>query len=138
MLTRETDYAIRALLCLASRGEDAVVSTTVLSEEMDIPYRFLRRILLRLVARGLVASVRGKQGGLRLTHTPAQVSLLDIALAVDPDAVALNRCLVEPDSCRRVSYCAVHKELNRVQALVNGELAAVSLATLVARSRAER
>jgi Rrf2 family protein len=123
------------MLCLAVHGEEAVVSTTAIAEAMEIPYRFLRRIALRLVEKGLVDSVRGKQGGLRLARPSTAISLLDIALTVDPEAVALNQCLLEPDACSRSPYCVVHGELNRVQALVNGELASTSLAMLAARER---
>ena len=54
MITRETDYAIRALLRLAQQQDGKVLSTTVLAQDMSIPYRFLRRIVLKLGERGLV------------------------------------------------------------------------------------
>lgn len=131
MLTRESDYAIRALLYLARHTEGAPQSAMVIAEAMDIPYRFVRRILLKLNNAGLVDSVRGKQGGLKLALIPAYISLLDIARAVDPQTVTLNLCLTEPDACRRSPQCVVHRELARVQAMIARELASISLADLV-------
>ena len=137
MINRETDYAIRALLRLARQGEGQVVSTTVLAEEMEIPYRFLRRIVLKLGERGLVHSVRGKQGGLQLARPAAAISLLDIVGAVEPTAIALNICL-SPDGegCHRSAECVVHEELAEIQAALHQRLAAVSLAALAERDRA--
>ena len=136
MITREVDYAIRAMLCLAVHEEDSVVSTTMMSQEMDIPYRFLRRILLRLVNAGLVTSTRGKQGGLRLARPAAEISLREVVLALDPPAFALNACLLDRTSCHRTAYCVVHEELARVQAVMDAHLAEITLAALAARERA--
>ncbi len=135
MITRETDYAIRALLFLALQGDKQIVSTTVLAEEMDIPYRFLRRIVLRLVAQGLINSVRGKAGGLRLAKSPAAVSLLDVVGAVDPDAITMNICLTGEHGCSRAPHCAVHEELAAIQQQLHRSLADISLATLAERER---
>lgn len=133
MITRETDYAIRSLLYLARHDGGQPQSAAVIAEEMAIPYRFARRILLRLVEERLVSSVRGKQGGLKLALQPEYISLLDIARAVDPLTVTLNICLTDPAACGRSSHCVVHDELTRMQALLTKELAAVSLADLVTR-----
>ena len=135
MITREIDYAIRALLYLAMQSDNPVVSTTVLAEEMEIPYRFLRRILLGLVEAGLVISTRGKQGGLRLAKMPAEISLYDLIKAIDRDAVALNICLADRDSCHRSASCVVHDELARIQEQLYWSLADVTLAVFVERER---
>jgi Rrf2 family protein len=130
MITRETDYAIRALYYLAQHEGEGVVPASTLAETMAIPYRFLRRILSRLVEKELLVSVRGKQGGLQLAKSPEAISLLDIIGAMNPDAVTLNMCVADPAACSRSSYCTVYDELCRIQAMVMGELAVLSLRTL--------
>ncbi len=133
MITREADYAIRAMLCLALHQDERVVSTTVMAEEMDIPYRFLRRILLRLADAGLVASTRGKHGGVSLTRPASTYSLLEVVRALDPGTIALNACLVSSNACDRSPTCVVHTELARLQALLEQQLACITLAVLVER-----
>ena len=135
MITRETDYAIRALLRLAQQGDGQVVSTTVLAEDMEIPYRFLRRIVLKLGARDLVQSTRGKQGGLRLARPADAVTLLDIVEAMDPESITLNICLGEENACPRSERCVVHHELAEIQQELRTRLAVVTLAILVERDR---
>jgi len=136
MITRETDYAIRALLRLAQQGDGQAVSTTVLAQDMEIPYRFLRRILLKLGERGLVHSTRGKQGGLRLARPAGAVTLLDVVGAMDPDAITLNICLGDAaHACPRSERCVVHYELADIQQALHQRFADISLATLVERER---
>ena len=133
MVTREADYAIRALLRLALQEDGQVLSTTVLAEEMEIPYRFLRKILLKLLEEGFVTSTRGKQGGLRLAKPPATVSLLDIIQMMNPEAVLLNDCLADSDFCDRSDRCVVHMALAEIQQELCKRVSEVSLATLVQR-----
>ena len=50
LLTRDTDYAVRALLAMA--GKKSIVSVADLVAALKIPGPFLRRILQRLARRG--------------------------------------------------------------------------------------
>ncbi len=134
MITRETDYAIRATLYLAKQEDQTrSVSTAELSEEMSIPYRFLRKIVSKLVAAELVESRRGKGGGLSLARSPQDISLMQIIRAVDRDAVTLNRCLSEVERCDRSVYCGIHNELARMQKQLDAGLASVTLACMTKR-----
>jgi len=133
MITRETDYALRTALQLAkcaSSGE--VVATAALADVMSIPYRFLRKIVSKLVTAGLVESRRGKGGGLVLARPPRSISLLQIIQAVDPQSVLLNRCSGADDQCERSALCGIRKELDVLQRQLNAGLRNVSLETVAA------
>ncbi len=131
LITRETDYAIRATLYLAMQEDLACpVSTAELSEEMSIPYRFLRKIVSKLVLADLIVSRRGKGGGLSLARAPKNISLMQIISAVDPEAVLLNRCLADVNQCERSPFCGIHVELVRMQKQLDVGLEAVTLASM--------
>lgn len=131
MITRETDYAIRATLYLAKQDDPSkAVSTAELSDEMAIPYRFLRKIVSKLVASNLVESRRGKGGGLSLARPAKAISLMEIIRAVDPEAVLLNRCLSDVDRCNRSVFCGIHRELGRMQRQLDAGLESVTLASM--------
>ena len=116
MITRETDYAIRAVLCLAGAyREGHILSVSELSARMDIPYRFLRALSRKLVAAKIVVSKRGNGGGLALARAPAAISLLQVVRVMDPKSVLLNRCLLEPGACARSGNCSVHGQLVGMQ-----------------------
>ncbi len=130
MITRETDYAIRALLSLADYKEK-MVSAFDLAEVSGIPYRFLRGIMLKLSKAKLVVSSRGPSGGITLRFPLEELSLLDIVLALDPDAVTLNLCLKPGEYCQRDGTCIVHDKLKEVQVKLHAELANVKLSHLI-------
>jgi Rrf2 family protein len=116
MITRETDYAIRAILGLSqSHGGGGVVPASALAESMGIPYRFLRTLSRKLVTAQLVVSKRGNGGGLALARAPHAISLLDVMRAVAPASMILNRCLQTPEACSRSGHCPVHHHLGRLQ-----------------------
>ncbi|MEI6421855.1 MAG: Rrf2 family transcriptional regulator [Lentisphaerota bacterium] len=130
MITREADYAIRVVLCLAAMPKGRSMSTSVLAEQMFIPYRFLRRIVRKLCASGIVGSIRGKAGGIYLLEKPAKISVHDILAVFDPGALMLNRCYEKDNSCPRKKKCGVHRALEPVQKLLNERLEAISFADL--------
>ena len=130
MITREADYALRVMLYLAQQPA-AVASSAGLAEAMDIPYRFLRKIVRRLVAAKLLVSQRGRTGGICLAAPAKQLSLRQALSAVDPGGIALNLCVREKPSCSRHSQCAIHRGLQAAQAALDKALADVNFAQLV-------
>ena len=133
MITREADYAIRAVLALARRRREGQgsASTAELSAEMEIPYRFLRKLVKRLVQARLVASRRGKGGGLILVCEPARVTLLDVIRAIGPAGARLSVCVVNPGLCGRSGFCSVHRVLRSAQQGLDRDLGAVTFADLL-------
>ena len=129
MITREADYAIRAVLELASGADGR--SSAELARATQVPYPFLRRVLGKLTAAGLVQSLRGRAGGARLARPARAISLLDVARAIDPDTITLNRCLQAGSRCSRQRRCAAHVSLDRVQQQLWQALAAITFDKLV-------
>lgn len=133
MITREADYALRIVLSLTSIPKGQSLSTTALSEQMYIPYRFLRRIVRRLSASGIVGSVRGKDGGIYLLKSPAKISVHDILAIFDSRSLTLNRCYEENNGCPRKKKCVVHRTLAPVQKLLNDRLRSISFEELAGK-----
>ena len=99
-VSAKSDYALRALIELASRGDGTPVSAEEIGRSQDIPHGFLQAILADLRRAGLVVSQRGQSGGWRLARDAAEVSVADVIRAVDgplvsvyglrPEAVSYN------------------------------------------------
>ncbi len=136
MITREVDYALRAVLELAAGTEGR--SATVLAEATQVPYPFMRRVLARLTAARLVQSLRGRGGGVRLARPAGALTLLDVVRAMDPDTVTLNACLREGAYCARSAWCAAHAALTDVQQELWHRLAGISIAALVQTEQARK
>ena len=100
-VSAKSDYALRALIEIATRDSGDPVSAEELGRLQDIPHGFLQAILADLRRAGIVMSVRGQSGGWRLARRSDDVSVADIIRAVDgplvsvyglrPEAVTYNK-----------------------------------------------
>lgn len=68
-ISRKTDYALRMLAMLAEDPE-CLLSVRTAAEEVNVPYSFARSIQHGLVQAGIVESLRGAHGGMRLKVSP--------------------------------------------------------------------
>jgi Rrf2 family protein len=132
IVTRETDYAFRALARLA-RSEE-FLSVSALAEEADVPPVFLRKIMQRLHAAGIVESRQGPFGGYQLALPAKEVNLLDVLETVQ-GPIVMNECFGEPEVCRRVASCPVRSRLVELQVELNAQLAEISIADIVKQLR---
>lgn len=108
IITRATEYTIRAVLYLADRYPAVVVSKQEICEAEGITPAFLTKILQPLIRCGVVRSKRGASGGFALAKDPERLTLLDVMKAVD-EPIALNVCLLGGNACERSSLCPVHE-----------------------------
>jgi len=128
-VTRRTDYAIRLLLELARIG-GGPLSVRELSERQGVPYAFARGIQRELLGADLVTTRRGARGGIMLARHAAEITLLDIANAMQGD-VSCSVCSRDPKWCDRMSNCEVHQVWREVDSIVGEYLATKSLAGLL-------
>lgn len=79
-LSAKSDYAARAIIGLARRFQagGAAVRVDDLASEQSIPAKFLVQILIELKSRGIVKSLRGKDGGYLLAKQPVSITLGDV------------------------------------------------------------
>ena len=88
-VSAKSDYALRALIEIATRGEGARVSAEELGKVQGIPRGFLQAILADLRRASIVISVRGQNGGWRLATDAATITVADIIRAVDGPLVSV-------------------------------------------------
>ena len=88
-VTAKSDYALRALIEIASRTDEGPVSAEEIGRRQEIPHGFLQSILADLRRAGIVMSQRGQSGGWRLAAAPSAVSVADVIRAVDGPLVSV-------------------------------------------------
>ncbi len=135
-MTRAADYAVRAIVHLASLPDGARASLSDLATGVDVPPAFLSKILQRLVRVGLLTSRRGKRGGFELSRRIASVSLFDVLNAFD-SVPTLNTCLA-PGGCARSATCGAHPIWVEAQQRLNEVLSAASLDRIARLTRARQ
>lgn len=113
LITRDTDYAVRAL-CYLARAEKQIVSVTELVKELGMPRPFLRKILQLLHNNGMLKAYKGKGGGFSLALSPGKISLIKV-MQVFQGSFSLNECLLKKESCPRRDYCGLRKRILGVE-----------------------
>lgn len=136
IITRATEYSIRAVLHLADRYPASVVSKQEICEAEGITPAFLTKILQPLIRSGMVRSKRGASGGFALARDPGRLTLLDVMKAVD-EPISLNLCLLEGNPCDRTFLCPVHEMWAEARKSVEAIFGGRSVAD-IARERRER
>ncbi len=107
-LTKAGEYAIRCALFLSFQGMGVVVNKKEIARVMDIPAQFLGKIAQQLARAGIIEIIQGSKGGYRLLVPSEKLTMLDVVEAVIGE-IYLNDCVVRPESCSRISACAIHR-----------------------------
>jgi Rrf2 family protein len=132
------EYALRALLVLGLRYGESVISIQTISQEQNIPKRFLEQILNDLKGSGAVESKRGISGGYRLARPPQEITLASVIRHVE-GALAPISCVserfYEKCSCPDESRCAIRNVMKEVREKIVSTLENVSIADLCMRAK---
>ena len=113
-ITRQADYALRAVSYLAKQGPTERAATRTVAEKMKIPPSFLAKIISQLSIAGLLHTSRGARGGVTLAREPGKISMLNVVEAID-GPILLNECVGDPANCDFSDDCLVHPIWKEVQ-----------------------
>jgi Rrf2 family transcriptional regulator, cysteine metabolism repressor len=134
VLTKKTDYAIRALLMLgAKRG--SYVSAKVIAVEQNIPYQFLRGVLQEMIRHDLIVSKEGIQGGFMLEKDPDDIGVKQL-IEIFQGAVQVSECMFRKQLCANRSRCVLRHEIMRIEQVVNNEFEQVTIGKLLRKLNA--
>lgn len=139
-LSHRGDYAVRAVLDLASHYGMGLRKAREIAEEMRIPKNFLSLILSDLVREGILLATAGRSGGYELSRPPREISLLEI-VEIAEGPITLKQCLLRGIPCGSDGYCAAHEAWTSAQDALIRRLGATnfgSIAIANARLRGTR
>lgn len=134
------EYALHCLLYLVGREDGARASSARdLADLQQVPAEYLAKLFTRLQKAGLIVSVEGIGGGVRLGRDAAQISVLDVVRAIDGPK-ALFECREIRRNCALFGEtapdwsvtgpCTIHAIMLEAQAKMEAALAARSLADI--------
>ena len=137
-LSLRGEYALRAMLVLGLNYEQPVVRIQTISDQQNIPKRFLEQILNDLKSAGIVHSKRGVAGGYRLAKRPEQITLAAVVRHIE-GALAPVSCVseqfYEKCSCPDESRCAIRSVMKEVRDAIVAIVERVTIADLCQRAR---
>lgn len=129
LITRDTDYAVRALCVMAISGKE-VISVQELVKETKIPRAFLRRILQILNARHIIQSYKGKGGGFRLHTPPNKISLIDLIEIFQGD-VRIIEHVFKRQKCPRMRGCNLKAKIDKIERELVFQLKKITIGSLI-------
>jgi Rrf2 family protein len=137
-LTVRGEYALRALLMLARHYGEGVVRIQTISDQQNIPKKFLEQILNDLKTLGAVESRRGAVGGYRLARPPQHITLASVVRHID-GALAPVSCVsdraYERCTCPDEALCPIRQVMKEVREAVVKIMERTTLADLCDRAR---
>lgn len=134
LLSKSCVYGLRASLYLASTQGDKFISIKKLSKKLDISFHFLTKILQQLTAVDLLESLKGPNGGVRLSKPGDKITLLDIVVAIDGDDL-FEECVLGLPGCGRAKPCPLHTLWATTRGDIQTMLATNSLADMAKKGK---
>ncbi len=131
LISRNTDYAVRAISYIAKK-DDRVVSVTELVNALRIPRPFLRKILQILNKKGILKSHKGAGGGFRLARKPDAVYLIDL-IEVFQGPFKLNECFFRKEACPNKKVCRLKEKIGLIEDKVYSELKSITIESIIKR-----
>jgi Rrf2 family transcriptional regulator, iron-responsive regulator len=111
-LTRQTNYAVRILMYCAA-NPDRLSRIPEIAAAYSVSELFLFKILQPLVENGLIATVRGRNGGVKLGRAADRITLFDV-VRVTEENFAMAECFEnDATECPLVDSCALNEALRK-------------------------
>ena len=135
MVSSKGRYALRILIELArhdSVGDEGFLSLKTIAERQKAPIKYLEAIVALLNRAGMVESLRGKEGGYRLSRRPEDYNIFEI-LRLTEETMAPVACLGkgEVPDCDHADGCLTLPMWQKLDTLIEDYLSTVTLKDLI-------
>ena len=132
MVSAKGRYALRILLELARYDGEGYLSLKTIAERQKAPIKYLEAIVALLNRAGMVESLRGKEGGYRLTRRPEEYNVFEI-LRLTEESMAPVACLGkgEVPDCDHADGCLTLPMWQKLDTLIEAYLSTVTLRNLI-------
>jgi Rrf2 family protein len=130
VISKSGEYGLRALLYMASNQEnEGFFNIREMSDELDISFHFLTKILQVLTQKGLLQSYRGPNGGVTFLKNPEEITLAELIRALEGDDF-FDKCLLGLPGCGERQPCPMHAYWMSIRNNLKTEFETTTLADL--------
>jgi Rrf2 family transcriptional regulator, iron-sulfur cluster assembly transcription factor len=128
VLSKACTYGVLASLYVAKESKNnGYVSIREMSDELNISFHFLTKILQKLTAAGILQSHKGPKGGVVLARDAGNITILDIVIAIDGQKV-FTECVLGLPGCGAQRPCPMHNHWVTVREDLRGMFSSKTLA----------
>jgi Rrf2 family transcriptional regulator, cysteine metabolism repressor len=128
LITKNTDYAIRALIYLA-RNPGRFAASSEISDKEGIPKHYLRVILQRLIKEKLLISKEGVTGGVMMKAEPGKVFITNV-IRIFQGNVEMTECMFQKKICPERARCVIRARIKTIEKKLVAEFAGISIESL--------
>jgi len=127
-LSNTSQYAIRILSYMANNSKQ-LNNAKELSQILNIPYKFLSKITTKLVKTGFVVSIRGREGGFKLSKLPSEITITEILNNFN-ELNHQKECLLGIGKCDGSNKCGLHDQWAKPKKMIKDMFANTTLENL--------
>lgn len=120
-------YALRLMLDLAQHNTGEMIRIKDISERQNISEKYLEQIITSLKRAGYVKSLRGAQGGYRLTREPKEYTVGMILRLTEGNMAPVSCLEDERNECLRAENCISLRLWKMLDEAVKGVIDHVTL-----------
>ena len=135
MFSQTVEYALRAVVHLADHAPSPRTTDQIAAATL-VPEAYLSKVLQELCHARIVQSKRGRGGGMVLTRSPSQLTILEVVNAVEPIG-RIRECPLGL-TAHGVRLCSLHKRLDNALAMVEDAFRQTTLAEILAEPTRSR
>ena len=117
-LLNSSKYAIRILSYIANHDEQQLCNAKELSETLIIPYKFLTKIMMKLVKADFIISIRGREGGYKLAKPASNITIIEILNHFN-EFSEYEQCILGIGACNTKKKCALHDQWVKPKSMIN-------------------
>ncbi|MBR7634769.1 RrF2 family transcriptional regulator [Janthinobacterium lividum] len=129
-LTAYTDYTLRTLMYLGVH-RDRLVTIQDIADLHAISKNHLMKVVHQLGLSGIVETVRGRNGGLRLARDPAEINIGTVVRETESDFFMAECFNKENNTCPLTPDCLLKAKLGQATAAFLAVLDTVTLASIL-------
>ncbi len=131
LLSNTCIYGLRASVLLASKHGDKFVTIRELSEELNISFHFLTKVLQQLTKSEILQSYKGPNGGVKLAKKASEITFMDVVISIDGNNI-MKECALGMPVCSELKPCPLHDQWTAMKGNILNMMNTVSLDQLAA------
>lgn len=133
--SKKVEYALIALIDLASSRNEEPVTTKTVAKNYQLPYELLGKVMQTLAKQGVLHSVQGVKGGYILGKSPDKISIKEI-IEILEGPISITTCggngILDHSECDLLSTCTIKSPMEVIQNELEKYFGNISLSDLKA------
>lgn len=113
-LSKSCIYGLRASVYLASKKSTGYVKIRKISNELNIPFHYLTKVLQQLTNAQILESSKGPNGGIKLAIPADEITFMDVVFSITADHTFME-CILGLPKCGELKPCPLHNQWFRLK-----------------------